>query len=64
MATGNLQSTTVLEAVEESPGRSIHYREVISYGVAMTLASVADWLNEYCPTRKDYSEPASLVSPG
>jgi hypothetical protein len=57
------QSTAGLEAVEESPGRSMHYRQVILLRRRDDVDLRADWLNEYPPPRKDYSEPASVVSP-
>lgn len=60
MATGNLRSTTTLESIEESPGQTTRFREIISYGVALQLDSVRDWLDSHCPPRDDYSTPASL----
>jgi len=60
MATENLQSTTVLESFEESPGKTHSYREMISYGVALLLSDVQDWLDEHCPPRTSYDNPASL----
>jgi hypothetical protein len=61
MATANLRSITVLESFEERPGHTVHYREMNSYGVALTLTAVREWLDEHCPPREDYSQPASQV---
>ena len=54
VATENLQSTTTLDAVEElsiggAPQRRTEYRQVISYGTALMLADVADWIDEHVP---------------
>lgn len=53
VATENFESTTFLDAVEETTGsgetRRTQYQRVLSYGVAASLASLDDWLNEYLP---------------
>lgn len=54
LATENLRSTTHLEAVEDhsvngTPSKRIEYREVISYGTALMLSDVSDWLDQWIP---------------
>jgi S1-C subfamily serine protease len=61
LVTGNVRSTTVLDAIEEGPDRKTVYREVISYGAALRLSEVESWLAPFCPPRDDYSKPASLA---
>jgi len=68
LATENLKSATTLESFEErtKDGKStrVEYREVISYGTALMLSNVSDWLDSYCPPRESYIVPASLAHAG
>jgi hypothetical protein len=51
MAAENIESTTTQEAVEHvlegGERRSIHYQRVVSYGVAVMLSEVEDWLDDH-----------------
>jgi hypothetical protein len=53
MATENLESTTVLESVEEiSSGEvksEMRYRKVITYGIAIMLDRLSAWLDQHLP---------------
>lgn len=64
LATENLRSTTSLDGLETRNSRSetvtIEYREVISYGTALMLSAVSDWLDTYCPPY-DMSERAASL---
>jgi hypothetical protein len=55
VVTENLESSTVLEAVEEiqSPGKTHRdvFRKVITYGVAAVLHDIGDWLDQHVPWR-------------
>lgn len=55
IVTENLESTTVLESVEEiqAPGKERRevFRKVITYGVAVVLRDVGDWLDHHIPWR-------------
>jgi hypothetical protein len=55
VVTENLESTTVLESVEEihAPGKERRevFRKVIAYGVAATLRDIGDWLDKHVPWR-------------
>jgi hypothetical protein len=54
LATENFESTTYLDAVEETTHRGetrrTQYQRVLSYGVAVALESVEDWLDEHLPS--------------
>jgi len=49
--TENWESTTLLESFEEETAeltkKSIRYERLITYGVALRVAPVADWLKEH-----------------
>lgn len=51
LAAENVDSTTTLEALEETreegETRTTHYQRVISYGLAVTLHPLGDWLDEH-----------------
>jgi hypothetical protein len=53
MATENMESTTVLESVEEvvqdGAKTEKRYRKVITYGVALMLDRVSDWFDAHLP---------------
>ncbi|MCA1702321.1 MAG: hypothetical protein LC808_03220 [Actinobacteria bacterium] len=53
VATENFESTTFLDALEETTEgggtRRTQYQRVLSYGVAVSLDSIVDWLDEYLP---------------
>jgi hypothetical protein len=53
MATENFESTTLLESVEEikEPNNKIElrYQKILSYGVALMLDPVSDWLDAHLP---------------
>jgi hypothetical protein len=53
IVTANLESTTTLDAVEEIQAdgkeRREVYRKVITYGVALLLGGVVDWLEQTIP---------------
>jgi Trypsin-like peptidase domain len=55
LVTENLEATTLLDSEESTlhDGTQVHehYRRVINYGVALMLAELADWINQYVPTR-------------
>lgn len=55
IVTENLESTTVLESVEEiqAPGKERRevFRKVITYGVAAVLRDIGDWLDSHTPWR-------------
>jgi len=59
MVTANFDSTTALEAHEEEDQdgrkRTLQYQRVISYGVALRLASFGDWLDDLIPPRESRS---------
>lgn len=56
LATENLESTTVLESVEEitegDTTTAMRYRKVITYGVAVMLDRLAEWLDQHVPQRQ------------
>jgi S1-C subfamily serine protease len=60
VAADNLESTTLLDAVEEistaSEKRTIRYQRVISYGVAVLLHPLSDWLDERVPSQAALAE--------
>lgn len=53
MATENMESTTVLESVEEvergDEKTAMRYRKVITYGVALMLDRLSDWFDAHLP---------------
>jgi hypothetical protein len=53
VATENLRSTTILQAVEELQSDGVQYRElyqqVISYGICVLLRDYEDWLRNVIP---------------
>jgi S1-C subfamily serine protease len=54
LATENFESTTYLDAVEETSEdgattRRTQYQRVLSYGVAVSLESLEDWLDDHLP---------------
>jgi Trypsin-like peptidase domain len=56
LVTENLQSTTFLDQIETIvSGNATHvtkYEQVISYGVALMLDRVADWLDDHAPDER------------
>ncbi len=56
MATENVDSTTILDAFEETTSESqkttTKYQRVITYGVALNLSAVTDWLDTCVPPRR------------
>lgn len=56
MVTSNLESTTYSEEVTERTrdGATVttRLRKVVSYGVAVMLSGVADWLNQFVPAHE------------
>jgi hypothetical protein len=72
MATENLDTYSVLDSVSEIQSDGTKYREesrrVISYGIALMLDGVSEWLDDHVPPRQsgDIAEafrPAGIVVP-
>ncbi len=67
IVTENIDSATVLEAVEDitttGQKRTIQYQRVVTYGVAVLLAFLVDWLDERVPSYASMGEREARRQP-